>query len=88
MASSIDWGTLALGALVGVGCRKQIRSCGRVAAKTVASLAGVAAATAADLAASAQSPEEKAAEAWQQRVDQNLQQQNGQSGNGQSTQNG
>ena len=44
MANSIDWGTLALGALVGVGCRKQIKSASRIAAATAASLAGAAAA--------------------------------------------
>ena len=36
--SSIDYGTLALGALVGVGCRKQLKSAAKVAATTVASL--------------------------------------------------
>ena len=41
--ASIDWGTMALGALVGIGCRKQIKAAGRVAASTAASLAGVAA---------------------------------------------
>ena len=65
MASSIDWGTLALGAVVGVGCRKQIKACGRIAAVTAANLAGVAATTAASLAGAAtqdkQSPEEAAA---------------------------
>ena len=43
MSNSIDWGTLALGALVGVGCRKQLKSCARVAATTAASLASSAA---------------------------------------------
>ena len=37
--SSIDYGTLAIGALIGVGCRKQIKSCAKVAATTAASLA-------------------------------------------------
>ena len=41
--ASIDWGTMALGALVGLGCRKQLKAAGRVAASTAASLAGVAA---------------------------------------------
>ena len=53
MANSIDWGTLALGAVVGVGCRKQIKACGRIAAVTAANLAGVAATTAASLAGAA-----------------------------------
>lgn len=43
MSNSIDWGTLALGALVGVGCRKQLKSCAKVAATTAASLASSAA---------------------------------------------
>ena len=82
MASSIDWGTLALGALVGVGCRKQIKACGRVAATTVANLAGVAASTAAQVAETTQkteksSPEAEAAEAWTQQVYQKIDQQIG-----------
>ena len=43
MASSIDWGTLALGALVGVGCKEQLKSAAKVAATTAASLASSAA---------------------------------------------
>ena len=43
MASSIDYGTLAIGALIGVGCRKQLKSCAKVAATTAASLASAAA---------------------------------------------
>ena len=43
MANSIDWGTLAIGTLIGVGCRKQIKSCAKVAATTAASLASAAA---------------------------------------------
>lgn len=50
MANSIDWGTLALGALVGIGCRKQLKAAGRVAATTAAQLAGVAASAAAQVA--------------------------------------
>ena len=44
MASSIDYGTLAIGALIGIGCKKQLRTAGRIAASTAASLAGAAAA--------------------------------------------
>ena len=43
MSSSIDYGTLAIGALIGVGCRKQIKSAAKVAATTAASLASAAA---------------------------------------------
>ena len=43
MASSIDYGTLCLGALIGVGCRKQIKAAAKVAATTAASLASSAA---------------------------------------------
>ena len=39
MANSIDFGTLAVGALVGIGCRKQLRAAGRVAANLASSLA-------------------------------------------------
>ena len=39
MSSSIDYGTLAIGALIGVGCRKQLKSAAKVAATTAASLA-------------------------------------------------
>ena len=64
MANSIDFTTLALGALVGIGCRKQLKACGRVAATTAAQLAGVAASAAAQVAAETaekQAPEAKAA---------------------------
>jgi len=74
--ANIDWGTLAVGALIGVGCRKQLKSAAKVAATTAASLAGVAATTAAQLAEEAskktKSPEEAAAEATLQRIDQQL----------------
>ena len=43
MANSIDWGTLALGALVGIGCRKQLKGAAKIAASTAASLADAAA---------------------------------------------
>ena len=75
MANSIDFGTLALGALVGVGCRKQLKAAGRVAASTMANLAGVAATAAAQVAAetkSAPSLEEQAAATMLHRIDQQL----------------
>ena len=55
MANSIDFGTLAVGALIGIGCKKQLKAAGRIAASTAASLAGVAAATAAQVAQETQS---------------------------------
>ena len=61
MANSIDFTTLALGALVGIGCRKQLRTAGRVAANTVASLAGVAAQAAAEVAKETKSSEQQSA---------------------------
>ena len=81
--ANIDWGTLTLGALIGIGCRKQLKSCGRVAATAVANLAGVAADAAAQVAAETKSktPEETAAEQWTQRIDQQINQQL--AGNGQ-----
>lgn len=51
MSSSIDFGTLCVGALIGMGCKKQLRAAGRVAATTAANLAGVAATAAAQVAA-------------------------------------
>ena len=39
MANSIDFTTLAIGALIGVGCHNQLKSCAKVAATTAASLA-------------------------------------------------
>ena len=47
MSSTIDFGTLSIGALIGVGCRKQLKAAGRIAASAVASLAGAAAVVAA-----------------------------------------
>lgn len=63
--ASIDWGTMALGALVGLGCRKQLKAAGRVAAQTAASLAGVAAQTAQQVAketSEKKTPEQQAAD--------------------------
>ena len=39
MANSIDFTTLAVGALIGVGCHRELRSAAKVAATTAASLA-------------------------------------------------
>lgn len=65
--ANIDWSVLALGAVVGMGCRKQLRTAAKVAATTAANLAGVAASAAAQVAQETQktgkSPEEQAAEA-------------------------
>ena len=80
MANSIDFGTLAIGALIGIGCKKQLRAAGRIAASTAASLAGVAAQAAAQVAQETQkSPEEQAA---QQIAGQNGQAVAGQNPNG------
>ena len=89
MANSIDWGTLALGALIGVGCRKQLKAASRITASTAASLAGAAAQAVAAVAEETQktekSPEEVAAQQWTQQMYQKIDQQfAGQ--NGQSTQ--
>ena len=43
MASTIDYGTLAVGTLIGIGCRKQLKAAAKVAATTAASLASSAA---------------------------------------------
>ena len=82
MANSIDFTTLAVGALIGMGCRKQLKACGRIAANTAASLAEAAATAATQVAeetSKSQSPEAVAA---QQRIEQ-LFAQAGQTGNGQ-----
>ena len=87
--ANIDWGTLAIGALIGVGCRKQLRAAAKVAATTAASLAGVAAQTAQQVAEetqkSSRSTEEAAAQQWLDHVDQQIAGQNGQA-NGQGKQ--
>ena len=85
--ANIDWGTLALGAVVGMGCRKQLRTAAKVAATTVANLAGVAAQAAAQVATetkSQQSPEEEAAQQWLNHMDQQVAQPQGQNTNGQN----
>lgn len=77
MANSIDFTTLALGALVGIGCRKQLRAAGRVAATTAANLAGVAANAAAQVAAETaekQAPEAKAANAKVEEINRKIDQ--------------
>lgn len=74
--ASIDWSTLAVGALIGIGCRKQLRAASRVAAVTAANLAGVAATAAAQVARetqeTSQSSEEQAAERKLAEIDQKM----------------
>ena len=72
MANTIDWSTLALGALIGVGCQAQLKSASKIAASTVASLAEVAASTAASLAKETESSEEAAAKQWTHKIDQQI----------------
>ena len=75
--ASIDWGTLTLGALVGIGCRKQLKTAGRIAATTAASLAASAA------TAASQAAQQVAEASMDQQI--NQQQLNGQAGtNGQN----
>ena len=95
--ASIDWGTLALGALIGVGCKKQLKAASNIAATTAASLASAASAAIAEVASATktQSAEEAAAQQWLQRIDQAIEQKlagstqtgtgapTGQTGNGQ-----
>ena len=61
MANSIDFTTLAVGALIGMGCKKQLRAAARIAASTAANLAGVAAATATQVALEAQKSQDQTA---------------------------
>ena len=78
MSSSIDYGTLALGTLIGVGCRKQLKSAAKVTATMAASLAASTAQAMEQVAEETKSPEEKAANAWLQNVDQQVAGANGQ----------
>ena len=55
--SSIDMGTLAIGALIGVGCKKQIKAAAKIAATTAASLAASAAVAVNTAAAQIEKPE-------------------------------
>ena len=59
MSNSIDYGTLALGALIGIGCKKQIKSAAKIAATTAASLASSAAVTVNSVAAQMYDQSEK-----------------------------
>ncbi len=75
--ASIDWGMVGIGALIGVGCRKQLKAAGRIAASTAASLAGVAAQTAASVAketSEKKAPEQKAAEAKVEEINRKIDQ--------------
>ena len=88
--ANIDWTVLGLGALVGIGCREQLKACGRVAATTAASLAATAAQAAAQVAAETQSPEQVAAAERLERINQRIDQQVAGTplgGNGQAGQN-
>ena len=60
MASSIDFTTLALGALIGVGCKKQLKSAAKVTATMAASLAASTAQAMEQVAEETKSPEEVA----------------------------
>ena len=78
MANTIDYGTLAIGALIGVGCRNELKSAAKVAATTAASLVSSAAIAANSIAAQmydGQKPDQNG-----QAADQNGQA--GQAGNG------
>ena len=74
--ASIDWGMIGLGALVGVGCRKQLKAASRIAATTAASLAGAAAQAVAEVAKETQktekSAEEQAAEQKLKEIDEKM----------------
>ena len=74
--ASIDWTVLGLGALVGIGCQKQLKAAGRVAASTAASLANVAATAANQVAAEAsqKSPEAAAADAKVEEINRKIDQ--------------
>ena len=75
--ASIDWGMIGLGALVGVGCRKQLKAAGRIAASTAASIAGVAAQTAQQVAKESsfqKSPEQQAADAKVEEINRKIDQ--------------
>ena len=54
--ATIDWGTIALGTVIGVGCHQQIKAATRVAATAAASIAD---ATAEAIAKASKSPEEE-----------------------------
>lgn len=73
--ASIDWTVLGLGAVIGLGCRKQLKAAGRVAAQTAASIAGVAAQTAASVAKETEkSAEAAAAEQKLKEIDEKMKQ--------------
>ena len=65
MSSSIDFGTLAVGALIGIGCKEQLKSAARVGANLASSLATTAAA-AVNAAAAEVEEQTKSSEAGQQ----------------------
>ena len=48
--ANIDWPTLAVGALIGVGCKKQLKAASRVAANMAATLASTTAQAVAEIA--------------------------------------
>ena len=63
--ASIDWGMVGLGALIGVGCRKQLKAASRIAASTAANLANAAAVAVAEVAAETSKSSEQAGQASQ-----------------------
>ena len=58
MANTIDFTTLALGAVIGMGCRKQLRAAGKVAASAVAAVTTAAAQAAQQVAQETESPKD------------------------------
>lgn len=69
--ANIDWGCVTLGALIGVGCRKQLKAASRIATNTAASLASAAASAVAEVAKETQKTE-KSPEALFRRIDQHI----------------
>ena len=73
--ASIDWTVLGLGALVGIGCSKQLKAAGKIAATTAASLATTAAAAAQQVAKEAEkSPEAAAADSKVEEINRKIDQ--------------
>lgn len=60
MSSSIDFTTLAIGALIGVGCKNELKAAAKIAAGTAATLACACADAAADAANAVQASQTEA----------------------------
>ena len=74
MSNTLDIAALGIGVALGYGLRNELKAAGSVCKNSLLAAATVAAETTAAAVEAAKSPEEKAADTWLNRMDQQIQQ--------------